>query len=227
MLSLETTDGWTLASVAVTIGAATETYTHTNGSASAYHLAKDFVAWGDDAGRSWHGAVSFDWSWSKGANGGAIVSIMCMGHSATFVPNTTWQALMMHSTATVADSSPWSGSNGAIGTSAPQRSVNNASWSVKNTIQFSGDSGDSSASQAVRRFVPGLAGKTPAVHAIGDVIDAARLTSIAAGASNPRRMAVYSSRRSQWLEFAAGQFVVSSFAPKLFRLTANCAGDVL
>ena len=94
-------------------------------------------------------------------------------------------------------------------------------------LQFSGDQGDASAAQSIRPFVPGLAGSAPVVQALGDVDDAARLTDIAADASNPRRLTVYQGHDSRWIEVAAGAFTVEAIAPKIFRLTVQAAGDAL
>lgn len=166
-------------------------------------------------------------SWSKGTNGGAVISITCHGSAATYVPNVDWQTLMLHSSETTGDGDAWSGSDGAAGTSAPHRAVNHGFWSVRRALLFSGDSGNASASQAIRPFVPGLAGQAPVVTTFGDVLDAARLTEIAATASNPRRLNVYRARDSRWIELSAGAFTVQAIAPKVFRLSVDVAGDTL
>ena len=101
MLSLETVDDWTAAAVTITVGGVPETYTHTGGSPSAYHLAKAATDWANDAGRAWHGAASFDWSWQKATNGGASISFTTAGSGAVvWTPNAAWSAVMGHTTQT-------------------------------------------------------------------------------------------------------------------------------
>ena len=223
MLSLETSAGWTSAVMTLDVDGDVDAYTHA-GQPSAYHLAIDFIAWAEDSGRAWHGAAAFVWSWAKGDNGGAAITITVSGPATTWTPSGTWGALMNQSTVTAASIV---GSDGAAGTSAPFRAVNDAFWAVTQALQFSGDQGDASAAQSIRPFVPGLAGSAPVVQALGDVDDAARLTDIAADASNPRRLTVYQGHDSRWIEVAAGAFAVEAIAPKIFRLTVQAAGDAL
>ncbi len=223
MLSLETSAGWTSAVMTLDVDGDVDAYTHA-GQPSAYHLAIDFIAWAEDSGRAWHGAAAFVWSWAKGANGGAAITITVSGPATTWTPGGTWGALMNQSAVTAASIV---GSDGAAGTSAPFRAVNDAFWSVTQALQFSGDQGDASGMQSIRPFVPGLAGSAPVVQALGDVDDAARLTDIAADASNPRRLTVYQGHDSRWIEVAAGAFTVEAIAPKIFRLTVQAAGDAL
>ena len=225
MLSLETTAGWSEAVMTLTVSGVTEAYTHA-GQASAYHTAIDFVAWAEHGDRGWSPlSLSFLFSWAKGANGGAAITLSVTGiASIIWAPSGTWGALMNQSTVTAASIV---GSDGAAGTSAPFRSVNDAFWAVTQALQFSGDQGDASGMQSIRPFVPGLAGSAPVVQALGDVDDAARLTDVAADASNPRRLAVYQGHDSRWIEVAAGAFTVEAIAPKIFRLTVQAAGDAL
>ena len=221
MLSLETSAGWTSAVMTLDVGGDVEAYTHA-GQPSAYHLVIDFIAWAEHDDRTW--SAAFVWSWAKGDNGGAAITITVSGPATTWTPGGTWGALMNQSTVTAASIV---GSDGAAGTSAPFRAVNDAFWAVTQALQFSGDQGDASGMQSIRPFVPGLAGSAPVVQALGDVDDAARLTDIAADASNPRRLTVYQGHDSRWIEVAAGAFTVDAIAPKIFRLTVQAAGDAL
>jgi hypothetical protein len=155
MLSVETTDLWTSASVDVTVGAATETYTHA-GHPSAYHLADDFTDWANAGGRAWHGAALFTWTWTKGSNTGAALSFSSNTGaalsfsvsgvaSATFAPNATWTTLTSMTGTTAAT---WSATDGATGTACPFRGLTvsggqgSGHWTVRRAYRFSGDSGD-------------------------------------------------------------------------------------
>ena len=224
MLALETSDGWTSAVMTINVDGDVEAYTHA-GQPSAYHLVADFIAWAEDGARAWSGSAAFVWSWAKGANGGSKITITASGPSSvTWTPSGTWGALMNQSTVTALSISS---SDGVAGTSSPFRAVDNGHWSVTRALLFSGDSGDAGGAQSIRPFVPGLAGSAPLVQALGDVSDAARLTSVFADASNPRRMAVYQGYDSRWIELSAGAAAVEALAPKIFRLTVEAGGDAL
>ncbi len=229
MLSLETTDAWTSASIALTVdGNPAETYTHA-GQASAYYACEDFATWANDGARAWSGGGVFYWTWAKGDNCGAKITLVSSGFSSvSWAPNATWSNLLLQSSGSAAT---LTASNGAAGTACPSKGNGDGSypafWSVRGALQFSGASGDASAAQAIRPFVPGLAGTSPKISAKGDVLDAARLTSVAASASNPRRLRVYQGYSSSWLELAAGAFTVESFAPKLFAFSVDAAGAAL
>ena len=230
MLSVETTDLWTSASVDVTVGAATETYTHA-GHPSAYHLADDFTDWANAGGRAWHGAALFTWTWSKADNTGAALSFSVSGvASATFAPDATWATLTSMTGTTAAT---WSATDGATGTACPFRGLTvsggqgSGHWTVRRAYRFSGDSGDASATTATRPGVPGLFGLAPAVGAIGDTLDAARIQAVLTSLSNPRRLAVYNVERTRWHELAFAEFSVEPLAAKIFSMTVTAAGEAL
>lgn len=230
MLSTETRDAWASAAVDVTVGAATESYTHT-GHGSAYHLINDFVTWANAGGRAWSGAALFTWSWQRATNRGAAVSVSVSGvASATFAPNSTWTTLTNMASATAAT---WSATDGAKGTACPSRGLTVADgqgsghWTVRRAYRFSGDGGDASAAGAIRPGVPGLFGIAPALGAIADTLDAARMRDVLAALANPRRLAVYNVERLRWHEFAFADVDVSATAPKLFAITVTAAGDAL
>ena len=230
MLSVETRDAWKSASVDVTVGAATETYTHA-GHGSAYDLLTDFVTWANAGGRAWSGVALFTWAWAKADNTGAAVSVSVSGvASATFAPNATWQALTSMASATAAT---WSATDGATGTACPSRGLTVAGgqgsghWTVRRAYRFSGDGGDASATTATRPGVPGLFGVAPAVGAVGDTADAARMQTVLTSLANPRRLAVYNVERLRWHSLAFAGVEVTPTAPKLFSFTISAAGDAL
>ena len=230
MLSVETTDNWSTAGVDVTVGAATETYSH-SGHGSAYHLAEDFVAWANDAGRAWSGTALFTWTWTKGSNRGAELQFQVSGGaSATWAPNVAWASLTNMTSATAAT---WSATDGATATACPSQGLTVPSgqgsghWTVRRAYRFSGDSGDASATTATRPGVQGLFGVVPALGAIGDTLDAARLSDVFKQCSNPRRLAVYNVERTKWHEFAFADVTVEALAPKLFSIVIRAAGETL
>ena len=230
MLSVETSDAWTSASVALTVGAATETYNHA-GHGSAYDLADDFVTWANDAARAWAGAVLVTWTWAKATNTGAALSFTISGvASATWTPNATWITLTSMG---VVAAATWSATDGAVGTTCPFRGLTVPSgqgsghWTVRRDYRFSGDSGDASATTAARPGVPGLFGLAPSVGALGDTLDAARVQDVLKSVANPRRLAVYNVERKKWHKLAFADFVVEPIGPKIFGFTVTAGGQAL
>lgn len=230
MLSVETTDIWTSAAVDVTVGAATESYAHA-GHGSAYHLAEDFVAWANDAGRAWSGTALFTWTWIKADNRGAKLAFEVSGVlSATWAPNVTWATLTNMTSTTAAT---WTATDGAVGTACPSRGLTvdsaqgSGHWAVRRAYRFSSDSGDASATTATRPGVQGLFGIAPSLGAAGDTFDAARISEVFKAVSNPRRLAVYNVERARWHEFAFSDVTVEAIAAKLFSVVINAAGETL
>jgi hypothetical protein len=231
MLSVETSQAWSVAQMTITVPTyPAETYTHA-GHGSAYHAAEDFTAWANNPARGWFGAALFTWSWTQGANRGAIVILKCSGPaSVTWAPNGIWSSLLYHAGATAAT---LTASAGAEGTAAPYRPVSISGaqgpcyWSIRRAYRFNGSDGDAGPSGAVRPMVPGLAGIAPSVEAIGTPTDAARMRDALRLASNPRRLAVYDVPRLMWHELAWSTVSVEAQAPLIWRIAVEAAGEAL
>jgi hypothetical protein len=231
MLSIETRDGWTTAEMTVTVPAfPPETYQH-SGQASAYHLAQDFAEWAEDPARGWFPNLLVTWTWARASNGGALITFTASGPaSITWAPNAAWTALTYQTGAT---SATLAGTDGAVGTSCPFRGQTATGaqgpgfWSVRRAYRFSGDDGDASATGAIRPLVPGLAGVSPMVEAVGQPRDAARLRDVQQAVSNPRRFQVYDLTQQTWREFAFARATIETVAPLVFRLKVEAAGEAL
>ena len=224
MLSLETTDDWSC-SIAVTVGAATETYVNSASNVSAYNLITSLVAWANHPSRSWS-AVSgvFSWGWQPDPNSSKILIMFFRtqtNFSVTF-DATAGTRLGLPSASNVLSVTATSG---ASGTWAPGRE---GYLAVSNDFIYSADDdGDLSGAGAVRGICQGLAGRAPQVSAIGSAADAAALSALMASARNPRRAPIYQLHRDRHISVAIGDISRSSFDSRNYRFQFQVAGDNL
>lgn len=218
MLSLQTRDDWAF-SVDVTVGAATETYTNTATASSAYDAMTAWLVWLNDAARAWAGTRVFDWTWARFADdAGGKITLSATG--GVFSINGGANARLK--LAAAAGVTTTTGTAGADGTWAPVSNVN-----VLRHYRFSDQRGDAAAGPALRGFSPGLAPFGPAVEAVGNGTDTARLGSVLAAASHPRRAWVWQRPFSTWREYALGPVAVQRAEPLLWRVSLTCAGPTV
>lgn len=192
MLALETTDNWAF-TVDIDIGGA-ETYS--NAEADAYSSIAALVDWANSPARGWFGASLFSWSWARNAStGGAILTLTAAGFPFT-ITNGAHARLGLPADNNVQEVV---GDQPASGTWAPDSGL----MVSRNIRQL--DKGDANGGGSIRPGVPGAAVYRPTVAAIGTALDTARLASILASASSPRRGWVWQQHTATWLEFAIGQ----------------------
>jgi hypothetical protein len=218
MLSIETREDWSFV-VTVQIGAAVDTWSNT--STSAHAAIEAFCVWASAAARPWPDSVAFSWVWQRDvATGGALLSVSSSVASTLTVPATGVARLGIPTGAGTVHT----GIQAASGTWAPGPA---GMLGVVRDFPFSADTGDASATGAVRSGVPALFGRAPAISAIGDGLDNARLVSVLRLASNPRRAMVYQLHRDEWVEVALGGYQRSAAGLKNFRYTFDASGEVL
>ncbi len=191
MLALETTDDWAF-SVDIDIGGA-ETYTNavTNAIDSIYAL----VVWANAPARGWFGLSTFSWTWQRDATTGGTIFVLSASGFAFTISAGAHDRLGIPADAAVNEVI---GDQPASGTWAPISKI-----SVKKYMRTLA-AGDANAGGAVRPGVPGLGAYRPEVSAVGTAIDAGRLASILATASNPRRAVVYQLHTGDWITLAIG-----------------------
>lgn len=214
MLSLETTGAWSTAQWTVTIAAVSHDFTSST-STSAHDWLTEFCVW---VPTQWSGK-SVSWAWSRNStDGGAKISLE-FSHSAQIANSGSALSLLgvpngTHTTHT--------GTASASGTWAPSVRI-----SVTEHLRILG-TGDAAGNKAgIRPGSPGLAGRRPRVEAIGTALDAARLASVLASASNPRRAWIYQVHRSTWRNLALGEVTRNPDGMTSYRWTMATAGEVI
>lgn len=218
MLSIETREDWSF-TITVQVGAAIATWTNT--SSSAQSAIDSFCTWASAAARPWPDSVAFSWVWQRSATtGGALLTVTSsVASTLTIAANGVARLGIPSGAGTVHPAT-----QPASGTWAPGPA---GMLGVVRDLPFSADTGDASATGAVRTGVPALFGRAPAISAVGDGLDNARLVSILRLASNPRRATVYQLHRDEWVEVALGGYQRSAAGLKNFRYTFDAAGEVL
>lgn len=183
MLSLQTRDSWAQASVAVTVGAATATWTCAATSTSAFDAMTDLTTWANAAARPWFGVALFDWAWARqSSTGGAVLRIRNGGGVFGYAANAT--AISLLGIAAGAGALEYVGTVAAAGTwsSGPGVAI-----SLRMGVNWLKGQGEASGVGALRPGVPGLAPWLATCRPVVNAQECARLTSVLARAANPRR----------------------------------------
>lgn len=212
MLAVETTDNWAW-SCFVAADGHLDSYAASATVADACTSVTAFVAWLNDPARAWHATRAWTWSWARGTNSGAVLTLLCTG-DFLFLGTAAPVGFATSSAAPTL-----TGTSSAVGTWAPLAPI-----AVNGHARLLGE-GDCGGGNAIRPGVPGHATYKLTIAAVGNTRDACRLTTVLATASCPRRASVWQLHTATWRRYALGE-VSRDGADNLFRFTLNCMGEV-
>lgn len=212
MLALETSGNWTAATWTVTIAGTTHVYTFAD--TNAYEVMEGFKAW---VPTQWAGK-SVVWTWTRYTYDAGAKLHLEFNTAAHIVPNATAITLVGFGDW---NSAYHDASTSAVGTWAPTLPI-----AVAKHARLLGD-GDVGGGNLVRPGVPGLAGLRPTVEALGTVLDAARLASVLATATTPRRCWVYQIHKATWRNYALGNVSRSAQDTTAYRFSLEVAGEAI
>ena len=169
MISVETIDDWTAATLDVTIGVDTDLFTPTSAVHSAYAWGNEFTAWIAAAGRPWVAlGVTAQWGWRLSEVSpylGRVDLGLLVSEAWSWVATGASEALTgIPSDAQIAATWYYGNNVGPVaGCVVPHEP---GVWGRGGVITFSSDSGDAGSFGAALPFAPGLTTGAPVVQGI-------------------------------------------------------------
>lgn len=223
MMFLETRDDWGGVIMSFTFGGLTDLYQDTT-ARSAYDLLTGLDAWSQSGSRPWAGKILTWLSWSRDATTSGIKVTIGGSDTFTLAVNATGQSLLGLPASSVGVVTV-DGTSGTAGSWSPPGSQGVLAFS--RWQRWLDGPGVASGIGAVRPGVPGTAGYRPVVSAVAKAQDVARLMSLVADASHPRRAHIWDEQGDAWRTVALAQVSRSAAGASLWRIDLECYGEAV
>ncbi len=218
MICFHTKDNWAGAQITVVVSGTSHLWTCTSSAHNALEAVNQFSDW---FGSAYTPARVATPTYARNPTDGGIkvtfaftVASSGAAQSVTMTPNASATSLLGFGTAT---GSVLTASASAAGTWSPVQANGRVSYSLDYPMVLG--TGDAAGAGAIRQDVPGHGHYKPTVEAIGNAIDAGRLTGVMAGMPTGRYGWIYTTLAKQWLFLAFGAVTRSAAGRNLYKFS--------